>query len=316
MMNFADRLLARIAELDNPTVLGLDPMLEYIPEQLVKNIRKNCADPLQAAGLIITEYNMRLIDSVADVIPAIKPQLAYYEQYGLPGLEAFHQTCVYAKNKGMIVIADGKRNDIGTTAAAYARAYLGQTELGDGIMKNVNAVDALTVNPYLGMDGIEPFLEQCRQFGQGIFILVRTSNPSAGDFQDLRLADDRTVYEAVADQVTRWGTSLIGQCGYSSAGAVVGATYPDQAAQLRRRMPHTLILVPGFGAQGATADDCAHHFDKNGQGAIVNASRSFMLAYKKHALPQEAFADACRLEAMRMKQELNLAIGRKPKFAV
>jgi orotidine-5'-phosphate decarboxylase len=311
MTNFADRLLARIASLDNPTVLGLDPMLDYIPEQLSSYFRENCSDPLQAAGLAILEYNRRLIDCVADLIPAVKPQLAYYEQYGTPGLEAFHQTCVYAQSKGMLVIADGKRNDIGTTAAAYARAYLGQTSLLDGISTAVNNVDALTINPYLGADGIEPFLEQCRKYGQGVFILVRTSNPSAGDFQDLMLTGGRTVYEAVADQVTLWGETLKGQSGFSSVGAVVGATCPEQAILLRRRMPHALILVPGYGAQGATAADCAHNFNAQGSGAIVNASRSLMLAYQKHQLPKESFADACRLEAIQMKQALNVAIAKR-----
>lgn len=316
MTNFADRLLKRIADLDNPTVMGLDPMIDYIPEQLAAAIRKNCDDPLQAAGLAITEYNRRLIDSVADVVSAIKPQLAYYEQYGLPGLAAFSETCAYARQKGMLVIADGKRNDIGTTAAAYARAYLGQTALWGGETTMVHTTDALTINPYLGVDGIEPFLEQCRKYGQGVFILVRTSNPSAGDFQDLTLADGRTLYEAVADQVAIWGASLIGESGYSSAGAVVGATYPEQAAVLRQRMPHTLILVPGYGAQGATAEDCAANFDTHGQGAIVNASRSLMLAYKKLQMPHDAFDTACRLEAIQMKQALNLAIANKHQLNV
>lgn len=310
MSNFADRLLSRISALDNPTVMGLDPMLDYIPEQLTGPIRKNCSDPLVAAGLAITAYNQRLIDCVADIVPAIKPQLAYYEQYGIPGIEAFQQTCAYARVKGMLVIADGKRNDIGTTAAAYARAYLGETTVWDGTKRPVFDADALTINPYLGVDGIEPFLEQCQLHGRGVFILVRTSNPSAGDFQDLRLADGRTLYEAVADQVDLWGASLIGESGYSSAGAVVGATYPDQATVLRQRMPHTLILVPGYGAQGATAEDCARNFDKNGRGAIVNASRSLMLAYKKQQLPHEAFDEACRHEAIQMKQSLKLAIAK------
>jgi orotidine-5'-phosphate decarboxylase len=313
MSNFADRLLNRIQALDNPTVMGLDPMLEYIPTSLAAPFTKEGADPLQAAGLAITAYNRQLIDSVADIVPAVKPQLAYYEQYGLPGLEAFRQTCTYAREKGMLVIADGKRNDIGTTAAAYARAYLGQSPLAQGELEEAFPSDALTVNPYLGVDGIEPFLEQCRRNGRGIFILVRTSNPSAGDLQDLQLADGRTVYEAVADRVTAWGAGLVGDSGYSSAGAVVGATYPEQAALLRSRMPHALILVPGYGAQGATANDCAHSFGQDGLGAIVNASRSLMLAYKKQQMPHEAFADACRLEAIQMRDALNGAIAKKKK---
>jgi len=310
MINFADRLLARIAQLDNPTVMGLDPMLEYIPASLVEQARKDSDGPLESAGTAIAVFNRRLIDCVADIIPAVKPQLAYYEQYGVPGIEAFHETCAYARQKGMLVIADGKRNDIGTTASAYARAYLGETTFWDQDLRTVHDVDALTINPYLGSDGIDPFLEQCRLHGKGVFILVRTSNPSAGDFQDLTLADGRTLYEAVADQVDRWGASLTGDSGFSSAGAVVGATYPEQAALLRRRMPNALILVPGYGAQGATADDCVHNFDSQGRGAIVNASRSLMLAYKKHQLPQEAFDEACWLEALQMKKALNQAIAK------
>lgn len=313
MNNFADRLLNRIQSLDNPTVMGLDPMLEYIPASLHAPITKAVADPLQAAGLAIAAYNRQLIDCVADIVPAVKPQLAYYEQYGLPGLGAFRETCAYAREKGMLVIADGKRNDIGTTAAAYARAYLGQSTLAGGDQVEAFPADALTVNPYLGVDGIEPFLEQCRQNGHGVFILVRTSNPSAGDLQDLPLADGRTVYEAVADRVADWGVGLVGLSGYSSAGAVVGATYPEQAAVLRSRMPHALILVPGYGAQGATADDCAHSFGPDGLGAIVNASRSLMLAYKKQQMPHEAFAEACRLEAIQMRDALNRAIAKKTK---
>lgn len=307
---FAERMLARIEALGNPTVMGLDPMLDYIPASLTDRIHAECADPLLAAGLAITEYNRRLIDAVADVVPAIKPQLAYYEQYGRPGIDAFLETCRYAHSRGMLIIADGKRNDIGTTAAAYARAYLGETRLGDGTDLAVAEVDALTINPYLGRDGIEPFLEQCRRHGKGVFILVRTSNPSAGDLQDLTLADGRLVYEAVADHVRAWGEGLAGPSGYGPAGAVVGATYPDQAARLRSRIPESIILVPGYGAQGATAEDCARNFDTNGRGAIVNASRSLMLAYKKHGLPHEAFDTACRAEALAMRQALQQAIGR------
>lgn len=308
---FAERLLARIEALDNPTVLGLDPMVEYIPSGIVEFLTERCQDPLLATGMAIAEYNRRLIDAVADIVPAVKPQLAYYEQYGRPGIDAFLETCRYARSKGMLVIADGKRNDIGTTAAAYARAYLGETHLSGGANLAVIAADALTVNPYLGSDGIIPFLDECRRYGKGIFILVRTSNPSAGELQDLPLADGRLVYEAVADQVRAWGAGQAGPSGYGPAGAVVGATYPDQAARLRSRIPEAIILVPGYGAQGATAADCAHNFDANGRGAIVNASRSLMLAYKKHGLPHEAFDTACRIEALAMRDALRQAIDRR-----
>ncbi len=311
MNHFADRLLDKIKQLDNPTVMGLDPMLDYIPPSLLAEQDKHERDPKKRAGLAIIAYNRALIDHVADIVPAVKPQLAYYEQYGIPGLEAFRDTCDYARSKGMLVIVDGKRNDIGTTASAYARAYLGETVFPEGNTFPAYHADALTINPYLGSDGIEPFLKECRDHGKGVFILVRTSNPSAGDLQDLRLEDGRTVCEAVADQVDHWGASLVGQTGYSAAGAVVGATYPQQAKALRQRMPKTLILVPGYGAQGATAEDCADSFDKNGQGAIVNASRSLMLAYKKHQMPHESFAEACRQEAILMRDALNEALARK-----
>ncbi len=308
---FAERLLDRIDALENPTVLGLDPMLDYLPASLSDQFARAGDDPLTNAGLAIAEYNRRLIDAVADIVPAIKPQLAYYEQFGRPGFDAFLETCRYARSRGMLVIADGKRNDIGTTAAAYARAYLGETPLWGGEGMAMAAVDALTINPYLGSDGIEPFLEQCRRHGKGVFILVRTSNPSAGDLQDLQLADGRLVYEAVADRVRAWGKGLAGSSGYGPAGAVIGATYPEQAARLRSRIPESIILVPGYGAQGATAEDCAANFDADGRGAIVNASRSLMLAYKKLGQPHDAFAEACRSEALDMRQALQAALAHR-----
>ncbi|MGI6297984.1 MAG: orotidine-5'-phosphate decarboxylase [Saccharofermentanales bacterium] len=304
---FAERLTAKISELANPTVLGLDPMLEYVPANIRDYLSDRCSDQLLVAGMAITEFNRRLIDAVYDIIPAVKPQLAYYEQYGRPGMDAFYETCRYARTKGMLVIADGKRNDIGTTAAAYARAYLGETQL-ETESRAIAEVDALTINPYLGSDGIEPFLEQCSLHSKGVFILVRTSNPSAGDLQDLKLADGRLVYESVADMVHKWGSGRAGASGFGPVGAVVGATYPHQAAGLRERLPEAIILVPGYGAQGATAADCAHNFTADGRGAIVNASRSLMLAYKKRELPPEAFDVACREEAIAMRQALQAAI--------
>lgn len=301
MNNFADRLTRRITQTGNPTVLGLDPVLDYIPDSIQTSCQKQTDDATLAAGLAIFEFNRRLIDAVADIVPAVKPQVAYYEKYGSHGMEALRQTIQYARKAGMLVIADGKRNDIGSTAEAYAGAWLGENALFDA--------DALTVNAYLGIDGVQPFIKACQDRGKGIFILVRTSNPSAGDLQDLILADGRTVYEAVADKVSSWGASLIGDSGYSSVGAVVGATWPQQAAKLRQQMPHAFILIPGYGAQGATADDAANSFGADGGGAIVNASRSLMLAWKKHKMDHEQFDQAARQEALLMKEDLCQALA-------
>ena len=308
MSNFADRLSQRIRETGNPTVLGLDPVLDYVPAGIRDYFRKQCDDPALATGLALYEFNRRLIDSVAGLIPAVKPQLAYYEKYGVHGLEALRQTIQHARRNNLLVIADGKRNDIGSTAEAYAEAWLGETALIDGSLTAMDDADALTVNAYLGGDGVQPFIKLCQQRGKGIFILVRTSNPSAGDLQDLVLSDGRTVYEAMAGKVAEWGRELTGGCGYSAVGAVVGATWPLQAAKLRKLMPQAMILVPGYGAQGATAEDAANNFGPDGGGAIVNASRSLMLAWKKLQMDPEAFDQAARLEALRMKADLRQAL--------
>lgn len=308
MNNFADRLTRRITQTGNPTVLGLDPVLDYIPHSILSECLKQTGNQTLAAGMAIFEFNRRLIDAMADIVPAVKPQVAYYEKYGTHGMEALHLTIQYAQQAGMLVIADGKRNDIGSTAEAYAGAWLGETSLADGSSPAMYDADALTINAYLGSDGVQPFIKECQERGKGIFILVRTSNSSAGDFQDLILADGRTVYEAVAEKVSDWGASLIGDSGYSSVGAVVGATWPQQAAKLRQQMPHAFILIPGYGAQGATADDTANSFGSDGGGAIVNASRSLMLAWKKHKIGHEQFDLAARQEALLMKEDLSQAL--------
>jgi len=311
-MHFSDKLAEKVLKKKNPSVLGLDPKLEYIPDSIKKKAFEENACKKKAAAQSIVEFNRRLIDAVYDIIPAIKPQLAYYEMYGLEGLWALDETIRYAKSKDLLVIADGKRNDIGTTAEAYAAAYLGTTALHDTKQKMFD-VDALTVNAYLGVDGVKPFVTACEQFGKGLFILVKTSNPSSGQLQDLQLSDGRTVYEAMADLVNEWGQTTLGQYGYSSIGAVVGATYPKQLEELRKRMSKAWILVPGYGAQGGTAADVAHAFDKNGLGAVINASRSLMCAYKleawKDRFTQEEFDKAARCEAERMKADICSAIG-------
>jgi orotidine-5'-phosphate decarboxylase len=292
--------------------MGLDPMLSYIPAHIRAQAGKAADNPFAAAAESLFAFNAALIDATADLIPVVKPQLAYYEQYGVEGLRAFDRTCRYAREKGMLVLADGKRNDIGSTAQAYANAYLGETQFDETGAVPVFDADALTVNAYLGEDGIKPFLQNCDAHDKGIFVLVKTSNPSSGQLQDLPLADGRAVYEMMADLVTEWGGGRTGACGYNAVGAVVGATYPEQLEALRKRMPHTWILVPGYGAQGGKAEDVAKAFGPDGLGAIVNASRSLMCAWQKDAWraahPEEDFALATREEAIRMRDAIMQAV--------
>jgi orotidine-5'-phosphate decarboxylase len=314
MKNFADRLIEKIAAFNNPTVMGLDPKLDFIPQHIIDSCNKQTDNNQIASAMAIFEFNRMLIDATYDIIPAIKPQFAYYEMYGIYGLETLHKTVSYAKSKGMIVIADAKRNDIGSTAEAYAAGILGSTILSDSSSVSMLDADAITVNAYLGIDGIEPFVKVAKEQGKGVFILVRTSNPSAGDFQDLTLQDGRKLYEAVADRINIWGSDLIGENGFSSIGAVVGATWPEQASDLRNRMPSAFILVPGYGAQGGSADTAACSFSQNGTGAIVNASRSLMCAYKKRSdLNETEFQIATRDEAIRMRDDINDALLKKTK---
>lgn len=312
MKNFADRLTERITALSNPTVLGLDPLAEYVPQEMLLYWGNQVEDKAMATSMAIFEFNRMLIDATCEIIPAVKPQFAYYEMYGVHGMEALRRTIAYAKEKGMLVIADAKRNDIGPTAAAYANAIIGETTMWDQSVIAMYDADAITLNGYLGIDGIKPFIDIAKSKGKGMYILVRTSNPSAGDFQDLRMEDGQTLYEKVARKVASWGEDLIGESGYSSVGAVVGATWPEQAVALRQIMPKSLILVPGYGAQGGSADAAAVNFDKEGNGAIVNASRSLMCAYKKRDdLQPMDFQQAAFDEAIRMKQDLMQAISRK-----
>ncbi|MDR3122119.1 MAG: orotidine-5'-phosphate decarboxylase [Clostridiales bacterium] len=311
---FIDRLIERVIATKNPSVIGLDPLLRYVPENLRRVAREAYGDTARAAADAIYHFNRQIIDAVYDIVPVVKPQLAYYEQYGHWGVEAFFRTALYAKERGLIVIADGKRNDIGSTASAYADAYLGETDVGGETAERAFETDALTVNPYLGIDGIEPFLANCKKFGGGLFVLVKTSNPSSGQFQDLALQSGKLVYEEVADLVDAWGggDGLVGTYGYSSVGAVVGATYPEQAKALRARMRRAYFLVPGFGAQGGKPEDAAAAFDISGLGAVVNASRSVLCAWSHERwggkFAHEDFAEAARAEALRMKAELTRAI--------
>lgn len=308
MKNAIDVLIEKIKQTNNPTVMGLDPRYDMIPE----NIRNKYSKDLAGACDAILEFNKALIDATCDIIPAVKPQIAFYEMFGTKGIEIFKKTCEYAKQKGMVVIADIKRGDIGSTAAGYSNAYLGKTPLGEK-EEPIFDVEFITVNPYLGIDGVKPFIDDCKKYAKGMFILVKTSNPSSGELQDLKLETGKTVYEAVGELVNNWGKELIGENGYSSIGAVVGATYPQQLEELRKMMPNTYFLIPGYGAQGGKAEDIALGFDKKGLGGIVNASRSLMCAYKqerwKDIYTEEQFAEATRAEAIRMKEELNKAIN-------
>jgi orotidine-5'-phosphate decarboxylase len=308
---FVDKLIESIQKLNNPTVAGLDPKLEYVPASIRKKAFGEAGDGLEGAAAAILTFNRKLIDALCDVVPAVKPQLAYYEMFGIAGIRAFDETSSYAKEKGMLVIADGKRNDIGTTAEAYSAAYLGRNNSPDGEF-SVFDVDALTVNPYLGYDGIKPFLDDCTRYQKGLFILVKTSNKSSGQLQDLVTASGKTIYETVAALVDEWGDEAVGKYGYSSIGAVVGATYPEQAKILRQIMKKAYILVPGYGAQGGTARDVVNSFNDDGLGAIVNASRSIMCAWKSEKwsaqFDADTFDSAARAEAIRMRDEINQAL--------
>lgn len=303
-MNAIDKLIEKIKETNNPTVMGLDPRFEMLP----KCVTKKYPLTLEGVSAAIVEYNKALIDSTYDIIPAIKPQIAFYEMFGIPGMQAFKETCSYAKEKGMIVIADIKRGDIGSTAQGYSNAYLGKTKIGD-IEKSIYDIDFVTVNPYMGTDCVKPFIDDCKKYDKGLFILVKTSNPSSGELQDLKLENGEEVYKRVSNLVEDWGADLRGENGYSSIAAVVGATYPKQLQELRILAPHTFFLIPGYGAQGGKPEDIALGFDENRLGGIVNASRSLMCAFKsdrwKDEFKEEDYAKATRAEAIRMKDELN-----------
>ncbi len=303
-----DKLIEKIVEKQNPTVAGLDPKLSYIPEHIRSASYEKYGKTLEGAADALLQFNKGLIDALCDVVPAVKPQAAYYEMYGWQGVKALTETIAYAKSKGMFVITDGKRNDIGATMTAYAAAHLGSTTVEEETFEPFGA-DALTVNGYLGTDGIQPLVEVCGKGDKGIFVLVKTSNPSSGELQDKPLADGNTVYRAMGAMCEGWGEKLPGQYGYSGVGAVVGATYPAQLEELRAAMPHTFFLVPGYGAQGGAADDVAPGFDKNGLGAIVNSSRGIMCAWQKEGVDGQEYAAAAHREAIRMRDEIVGRIG-------
>lgn len=302
-----DQLIKKIQETEAPIVVGLDPMLDYVPERIKREAFAKCGETLEGAGEAIWEFNRGIIDQIWDVVPAVKPQIAMYEQFGIPGLEAFQKTAAYAKEKGLLVIGDIKRGDIGSTSLAYAVGHLGKVKVGSREYAPFTE-DFVTVNPYLGSDGIRPFLDVCKEEKKGIFVLVKTSNPSSGEFQD-RQIEGRPLYEWVGEQVSRWGEELMGES-YSSVGAVVGATYPEIGKSLRKLMPNTFILVPGYGAQGGSGKDLKAFFNEDGLGAIVNSSRGIIAAYRQASYAsfgEEGYAGAARQAALDMKADLRQA---------
>lgn len=294
-----DRLIEKIIECKNPVCVGLDTRLSYIPD----NFLSHRPDGMESAAEQILRFNKALIDTLADIIPCVKVQVACYEIYGYHGMEAFAETLKYAKSRGLYTIADVKRNDIGSTAEEYATAYLGETAINDVKFRAYES-DFATVNAYLGSDGINPFVDACKQYKKGIFVLVKTSNPSSGELQDIEYGDGKRVYQKMADMTERWGEDLIGKYGYSSVGAVVGAPYPEQAADIRKKHPNLFMLIPGYGAQGGSADDIIPFFDKNGLGGIVNNSRAILTAYKNPLYKGKDFTEAARYAVTDMRRDI------------
>ena len=302
------RLIERIAQLQNPSVVGLDSLLDYIPQHIKEEKFAQYGDTFDAAAQAILAYNKEIIGAICDIVPAVKPQAAYYEMYSWQGMWALCETVKYAQEKGMIVIMDGKRNDIGSTMQAYAKAHLGVSEV-NGKELSAFGSDMLTVNGYLGSDGIEPLLPICDEKDKGIFVLVKTSNPSSGELQDQKIGE-MSIYETMGAMCEQWGEKTQNSYGYSRVGAVVGATYPQQLSEMRQKMPHTFFLVPGYGAQGGGANDVAGAFDKNGLGAIVNSSRAILTAWKKAGTDGKDFAQQARKAALTMKEDIMGVVGK------
>ncbi|MDE6189669.1 MAG: orotidine-5'-phosphate decarboxylase [Clostridia bacterium] len=294
-----DKLIDRIKETDNPSVIGLDTCIDYLPDEM----RSKCVTLKEAASQI-AEFNFDLIDALKDVIPAVKVQIAYYEMYGVDGFLAFRDTVKYARESGLLVISDIKRNDIGSTASAYSKAHIGKTVLADGSEVTPFETDFITVNGYLGSDGILPFVADCKKYDKGAFALVKTSNPTSGELQDRTMDDGRTLYDNMASLVDTWGKELIGKYGYSSIGAVVGATHAEQAKLIRKAHPNTFFLIPGYGAQGGKAEDLAVCFE-NGIGGIVNSSRGILCAYRKDAYRGLDYREAALKACLDMKEDIN-----------
>ena len=305
-----DKLIAKIQKTGAPIVVGLDPMLNYIPEHIQKKAFAEYGETLEGAAEAIWQFNKEIVDKTYDLIPAVKPQIAMYEQFGIEGLKAYKKTIDYCKSKDLVVIGDIKRGDIGSTSAAYAVGHLGKVQVGSKCYVPFDE-DFATVNPYLGSDGVKPFIEVCKEENKGLFILVKTSNPSSGEFQD-QLVNGRPLYELVGEKVAQWGEEHVGQSGYSYIGAVVGATYPEMGATLRKLMPKTFILVPGYGAQGGKGKDLVNFFNEDGLGAIVNSSRGIIAAYKQEKYAKfgaENFGDDSRAAVEDMVADISGALN-------
>ena len=302
------RLIENIKKTGAPIVVGLDPMLSYVPEQVQKKAFEEFGETLEGAAEAIWQFNKAIVDAVWDLIPAVKPQVAMYEQFGVPGMAAYEKTVSYCQEKGLVVIGDIKRGDIGSTSEAYAVGHLGKVQVGSRSWSGFHE-DFATVNPYLGSEGVKPFLKVCREEKKGIFILVKTSNPSSGEFQD-QMVDGRPLYELVGEKVAQWGEEVMGD-DYSYVGAVVGATYPEMGKVLRRVMPRSYILVPGYGAQGGKGKDLVHFFKEDGLGAIVNSSRGIIAAYRQEQYASygaENFAEASRQAVLDMAADIRGAL--------
>ena len=306
-----NKLVANIKKTNAPIVVGLDPMLSYIPEHILKKAYSEFGETLEGAAEAIWQYNKEIVDATYDLIPAVKPQIAMYEQFGIPGMIAYEKTVSYAQEKDLVVIGDIKRGDIGSTSAAYAVGHLGKVKVGNNTFAGFHE-DFATVNPYLGSDGVKPFIDVCKEEKKGLFILVKTSNPSSGEFQD-QLIDGKPLYELVGEKVAAWGEDHMGDK-YSYIGAVVGATYPEMGKVLRKVMPKSYILVPGYGAQGGQGKDLVHFFNEDGLGAIVNSSRGIIAAYKQEAYAKfgaENFGDASRAAVEAMVLDISTALANK-----
>ena len=307
-----NKLVSKIQKTNAPIVVGLDPMMKFVPEHIQKKAYAEFGETLEGAAEAIWQYNKGIVDCIHDLIPAVKPQIAMYEQFGIPGLIAFKKTVDYCKEKDLVVIGDIKRGDIGSTSEAYAVGHLGKVQVGSNSYYGFDE-DFATVNPYLGSDGVKPFIKVCKEENKGLFILVKTSNPSSGEFQDRKLSDaqERTLYEVVGEQVAKWGEEHMGES-YSYIGAVVGATYPEQGKILRKVMPKSYILVPGYGAQGGKGADLVHFFNEDGLGAIVNSSRGIIAAYQQEKYAQfgsENYGDASRAAVVDMIEDIAGALA-------
>ena len=299
-----EKLVEKIKKLEAPIVVGLDPTLNFVPKFILDKTINEKGETLDAAADAIFEFNKKIVDEIYDLIPAVKPQIAMYEQFGIPGLMAFKKTLDYCHDKGLLVIGDAKRGDIGSTSTAYAIGHIGKVKVGGTEIAPFDE-DFLTINPYMGSDSVVPFVEECKKYDKGLFILVKTSNPSSGEFQDQKLGK-KAVYELVGKKVDEWGAELV-KNGYSDVGAVVGATYPEMGEVLREIMPKAYILVPGYGAQGGTAAELRPFFNKDGLGAIVNSSRGIIAAYKQDKYAEygaEGFAEAARAAVIDMKNDI------------